>query len=72
MSKERIRPIVIGILRKENTLFVEEGYDTVKNEIFYRPSAAALNLARIVRKRSSVNFRKSLASRSRRHATSAY
>jgi ADP-ribose pyrophosphatase YjhB (NUDIX family) len=33
----KIRPIVIGIFRQANTIFVFEGYDSVKDEVFYRP-----------------------------------
>ena len=37
MDKFReIRPIVLGIVKKENKILVSEGYDEVKNEVFYR------------------------------------
>ena len=37
MDKFReIRPIVLGIVKKENKILVSEGYDKVKNEVFYR------------------------------------
>lgn len=33
---KEIRPIVLGIAIKDNKLLVGEGFDNVKNEIFYR------------------------------------
>lgn len=33
---KEIRPIVIGIARKGDKILVSEGYDKVKNEVFYR------------------------------------
>ena len=33
---KEIRPIVLGIARKENKILVSEGYDKVKDEVFYR------------------------------------
>ena len=33
---KEIRPIVLGIIKKENKILVSEGYDKVKNEVFYR------------------------------------
>lgn len=33
---QEIRPIVLGIVVKNNKLLVGEGYDTVKKETFYR------------------------------------
>ena len=33
---KEIRPIVLGIVKKENKILVSEGYDKVKNEVFYR------------------------------------
>lgn len=33
---KEIRPIVLGIVKKENKILVSEGYDKVKNETFYR------------------------------------
>lgn len=31
-----IRPVVLGIVRKDNKILVSEGYDKVKEEYFYR------------------------------------
>jgi len=33
---KEIRPIVLGIIRRDNKILVSEGYDKVKNEVFYR------------------------------------
>ena len=33
---KEIRPIVLGLAIKNNKLLVEEGFDNVKNQIFYR------------------------------------
>jgi len=33
---KEIRPIVLGIVRKGNKILVSEGYDKVKDEVFYR------------------------------------
>ena len=36
-KKKRIRPLAICIFRKNNKILVAEGYDSVKDERFYRP-----------------------------------
>ncbi len=33
---KEIRPIVLGIVKRENKILVSKGYDKVKNEVFYR------------------------------------
>lgn len=33
---KEIRPVVLGIVKKDNKILVSEGYDRTKNEIFYR------------------------------------
>lgn len=33
---ETIRPVVLGIIRKDNKILVSEGYDKVKDQYFYR------------------------------------
>ena len=33
---KEIRPIVLGIARKDNKILVSKGYDKIKNETFYR------------------------------------
>jgi len=37
MSQSHIRPIAICVFRHQNRILVFEGYDSVKNEVFYRP-----------------------------------
>ena len=31
-----IRPVVLGIAKKDNKLLVSKGYDKIKNQFFYR------------------------------------
>ena len=33
---KEIRPVVLGIVKKDNKILVSEGYDKIKNETFYR------------------------------------
>lgn len=33
---KEIRPVVLGLAKKDNKLLVGEGFDNVKNQIFYR------------------------------------
>lgn len=33
---KEIRPIVLGMLKKDNKILVSKGYDKVKSEVFYR------------------------------------
>ena len=33
---KEIRPIVLGIVKRDNKILVSEGYDKVKSEVFYR------------------------------------
>ena len=37
MKKGTVRPIAICVFRKDGSIFVAEGYDKTKQEIFYRP-----------------------------------
>ena len=37
MKKKRIRPLAICVFRDKNRILVAEGYDSVKEEYFYRP-----------------------------------
>jgi len=37
MKKKRIRPLAICVFRHNNRILVAEGYDSVKDEYFYRP-----------------------------------
>lgn len=36
-NEVKIRPIAIAVIKRDGKLFVFEGHDTVKDEIFYRP-----------------------------------
>jgi hypothetical protein len=40
MGKHKIRPLAIGIFRRDDRILVCEGYDPIKQQTFYRPSAA--------------------------------
>ena len=42
IMKKYIRPIAICIFRKDNMIFIGEGYDSVKKEVFYRPFGGAI------------------------------
>jgi 8-oxo-dGTP pyrophosphatase MutT (NUDIX family) len=42
MSSRIIRPITIGIILNDANIFVFEGEDTVKGEVFYRPLGGAI------------------------------
>src|SRR5690348_666229 len=37
MSKHKIRPLAIGIFRRDDRILVCEGYDPIKQQTFYRP-----------------------------------
>ncbi|HEV2119086.1 MAG TPA: NUDIX domain-containing protein [Candidatus Bathyarchaeia archaeon] len=37
MNEETVRSIAICVFRKDSSIFVAEGYDKTKDEIFYRP-----------------------------------
>ena len=37
MGKHKIRPLAIGIFRRDDRILVCEGYDPVKQQAFYRP-----------------------------------
>ena len=37
MKKKKVRPLAICIFRKDDKIFVAEGYDPTRQEIFYRP-----------------------------------
>lgn len=41
-KKKKIRPLAICVFRHNNRILVAEGYDTVKNEYFYRPLGGAI------------------------------
>jgi len=37
MKKKRIRPLAICVFRHNDRILVAEGYDSIKDEYFYRP-----------------------------------
>ena len=37
MKKKRVRPLAICVFRNNNRILVAEGYDSVKQQTFYRP-----------------------------------
>jgi 8-oxo-dGTP pyrophosphatase MutT (NUDIX family) len=37
MGKHKIRPLAIGIFRRDDRILVCEGYDPIKQQTFYRP-----------------------------------
>lgn len=37
MKSGKIRPLALGVFRHQGRILVAEGYDVVKDEIFYRP-----------------------------------
>ena len=45
MSQNRIRPIAICVFRHHNRILVFEGYDSVKNEVFYRPLGGGIEFS---------------------------
>ena len=42
MKKKRIRPLAICVFRNRNRILVNQGYDQVKDEYFYRPLGGAI------------------------------
>lgn len=47
MKNNRIRPIVIGIFRKNDRILVAEGYDSVKGDYFYRPIGGGIEFGEL-------------------------
>ena len=41
-KKQRVRPLAICVFRHNDHILVAEGYDSVKNEYFYRPLGGAI------------------------------
>ena len=41
-KKKRIRPLAICIFRRDDRILVAEGYDSVKDQFFYRPLGGAI------------------------------
>lgn len=42
MAHPRIRPLVIALFRHDGRILVSEGYDAVKQQVFYRPLGGAI------------------------------
>lgn len=42
MKKKRIRPLAICVFRHNNDILVSEGYDSIKQQQFYRPLGGAI------------------------------
>jgi len=42
MKKKRVRPLAICVFRHNNHILVSEGYDSVKQQTFYRPLGGAI------------------------------
>ena len=42
MKKKRIRPLAICVFRNKDLILVNQGYDRVKDEYFYRPLGGAI------------------------------
>ena len=40
----KIRPIVLGIAKRNNKILVGKGFDKVKNEVFYRALGGGIDL----------------------------
>jgi 8-oxo-dGTP pyrophosphatase MutT (NUDIX family) len=43
MKKKRIRPLAICVFRNRNRILVNQGYDRVKDEYFYRPLGGGID-----------------------------
>ena len=41
-KKKRIRPLALCVIWRDDSIFVAEGYDEVKQETFYRPLGGAI------------------------------
>ena len=42
MTQQHIRALAICVFRSHNRIFVAEGYDSVKDEVFYRPLGGSI------------------------------
>jgi ADP-ribose pyrophosphatase YjhB (NUDIX family) len=47
LPPQHIRPIVICIFRRGDSIFVFEGYDSVKEQTFYRPLGGAIEFGEL-------------------------
>ena len=61
MDKFReIRPIVLGIIKKDNKILVSEGYDKIKNETFYRSLGGGIEFLEDSKKALKREFKEEL------------
>lgn len=49
MSSTRIRPLALCVFRRENSIFLSEGYDPRKSETFYRPIGGGIEFGELGR-----------------------
>jgi 8-oxo-dGTP pyrophosphatase MutT (NUDIX family) len=49
MKPGKIRPLAICVFRKQDRIFVAEGYDSVKQETFYRPLGGKIEFGELGR-----------------------
>ena len=57
MDTTRIRPIAICLFRNANRILVSEGFDTIKQDYYYRPLGGGI-MAKAVEKLSSARYKK--------------
>jgi hypothetical protein len=43
MKPGQIRPLVIGVFSRNGSILVSEGYDTGKQQFFFRPIGGGIN-----------------------------
>jgi ADP-ribose pyrophosphatase YjhB (NUDIX family) len=60
MPKKRIRPIAVCIIRKGNRILLEEGYDPVKRQRFFRPLGGGIDFGECARDAVRREFREEL------------
>ena len=56
----KIRPLAIGIIRRDDCLFVAEGADPAKKEIFYRPLGGGIKFGEYGHQALAREFREEL------------
>ncbi|MDY7080760.1 MAG: NUDIX domain-containing protein, partial [Chloroflexota bacterium] len=55
-----IRPLALGVVWRDDSILVFEGYDHVKNEAFYRPLGGGINFGERSREALRREFREEL------------